>query len=207
MSGRKFNPVILLLLVVLIPVGFWFFAQSPSPTPEKYTPVKIASPAPVLDKAAIKARISALVAPPAARPKNDFTPILVTAPADAATPDHADPQSELKTAIPEIARLWREGKIADLRMTYDAPGRISPEMVQLLLYKQQEINDLIAAHPEVQQTYRDSMEAGAKPYEELEGQIPLYNDAGDEATYQMRQEDGSYAPAVFVKINGKWYRQ
>jgi len=200
MADRKTNPAILILLVLLIATVLWFFTQTPSSSSEKSLPAKIAASGP--DQAVVLAKI---VAPPAARAKIDPIAVPATLPADAATPDHADPQAELKTAIPEIVRLWREGKIVELRLTYNPPGRISPEMIQILQVMQRENDDIIAAHPDLQQTYHDAMEANAKPYEELEGQIPLYNAAGDEATYQLRQEDGTYASRTFVKINGKWY--
>lgn len=153
--------------------------------------------------------------------KNVIMPNLTLArsrPPAATKPVAADnPQKDLKTAIPDIARLIKRGDFPNYTRTYLAPDKLKQmpassighsleQMVQdPALAKTSQFSDFL-------QQMHQILDGEAKAWEALESQTPAYNQAGDEATFTKAKLSASppYAwsekeTVVFVKINGLWY--
>jgi hypothetical protein len=111
----------------------------------------------------------------------------------------------LSTALPDIARLLRDGDFDTLMKTYMTPDKLasmSPQDQQRMTMMSQ-----MAQNPQVKPMF----DAMADAIEGLKDQTPTMNDAGDEATYQLSPPEGMAPPntppqpVTFVKINGQWY--
>jgi len=115
-----------------------------------------------------------------------------------------DPQSDLKTALPDIVNLLRSHRDVDLFLKYAPPGYLEKHPTYL-----PELQDRVD-----QQLQFEAQNAGfpgttsideeiAEMYDDLQSRTPTLNDAGDEATYTAHLL--TTHPEVFVKIDGKWY--
>jgi hypothetical protein len=129
-----------------------------------------------------------------------------------------DPQTDLKTAISNLVRLIRDGEWATFRETYDSPNFNRDSNVSLELRESQV--GFETADPQEKKVMQQGFDVMALSYEALETQTPIFNAAGDEATYQyappMYSEDpvtklsisvqgDTFWPITFIKINGRWY--
>jgi hypothetical protein len=200
------NFALVVLVVAIVGIGLWWFTRSTAVAPEKTAtalmPAKtdapkqvapmiitppIASPAPIPD-----------VVPVSARP-------IVVLPIAAAPPDpSADPQTDLKTAIPDVARLYRAGDQVKIYLTYTRPDQIDSQIMQQIQTQQAQTNNF------QDQPWDEISEDEAASFDEIEDQTPILNAAGDEATYMLRRTDaavppGTRMPMTMIKINGKWY--
>jgi RNA polymerase sigma factor (sigma-70 family) len=167
-------------------------------SPVKSVPMMASSANTIVASPAVAA---APIAPPAPNP-------VASQPLPNSSPDTiADPQADLKTAIPDIVRLLRSGHQVAFLQTYFPPGTIDPQYIERLQKYQQQVQAIFAQHPEAlsaqvdQQVQQQGVEYAAEYYEAIEDQTPAFNDTGDEATYN-RPTNGTM---VFVKIDGKWY--
>ncbi len=173
--------------------------------------------APIPAQASAKAPVSAL-------PKSTTTPGRIEAPANVAAPtkpaasfaatpsataagDSTDPQTNLHTALADIARLYRLGDRPLLWKTYETPddwAKNGAAEVEGLKNPTPGADD-----PKNITMMKDLDEAIAKSYEDLATQTPTLNTAGDEASYlqTIRLEDGTpfTQPIMLVRLNGKWY--
>ncbi len=205
------NFILAVLLVVIVAIGVWWFMRSATTVTEK------TADASALSKVGAS---NGVASPQIAKPlsstvqaKTETANTSVTA-ADA-TPDAADPQADLKTALPDIARLLRSGDWLVVDQTYTPPYKLTPEVMQEFLdAKQIEQASLVGLAPDLQQTIlrgrQQIQEEAAQDIEDLESQTPTYNDAGDEATYLytarvMGKPADHPERKTFIKINGKWY--
>ncbi len=118
-----------------------------------------------------------------------------------------DPQSDLKKALPDMARLLRAGGWWALIQTYSTPEVLAK--MDLNQYKKDQDAEL-AAMPELIK-YND---ARAQVFDSLKDQTPILNAAGDEARYfyklppiNDKVDDPKDAPQLLLmhKVNGKWY--
>jgi hypothetical protein len=129
----------------------------------------------------------------------------------AAAQSVADPQADLKTAIPDIARLVRTGALADWYRTYRPPAEYDADFFRT----EQELQDQFARDAETgaNESLQAYGAAFANAIEDLETQTPVYNAAGDEATFQLdfnvnepdSPDPAGPRPVTFQKIGGKWY--
>ncbi len=177
------------------------------------------APTPMLAKvdAAPKEIAPSIIAQPIASPapKPDAAPVAESQP-------KADPQTDLKTVIPDLVRLVRAGDNLRMVQTYTPPeiwAKIGPEYTQQFQKIVQPKLDAANRDPEMERRWRMISEPAAGSYEALEKQTPTFNANGDEATYIFTLPEatdlvnGTYTgtstgpkiPLVFVKINGKWY--
>ncbi len=185
------NFILITILGAIGCLGIWWFARQKEDARGESTEVPMAS----MPKAPNQ------LAPTSPQPSP--TPSVAGKPIATPTPDtKADPQVDLKTAIPDIARLLRAGDKAGILQTYTEPGRVNSAQMQRLQALQQQAQ----GDPTLQRLN----EAAAESYEALEALTPTYNDAGDEATYAFVMFGGGINPdtnaeVTFVKINGKWY--
>jgi len=209
MKFRNFIRVV--IAVALVGIGIWWFTRSTTVALEKTAgatmPVRENAPKPVAPPQIAKPLA------PVAQVKTEMAsqPSVSTN----ATPDSADPQADLKTALPDIVRLQRTGDLVKLYQTYLQPNRLTPEFMQQLLdslHRQQD--SLAQADPDLQQRLlrirQQIQEEAAQDVEDLESQTPTYNDAGDEATYVytprvLGEMSTEQEQKKFIKINGKWY--
>jgi len=201
MRPRKFSPALLVFILVLIGFGLWLFLQptttAPAKTAATATPTKIDS-------------VRLVAAPTQVEPPklSAVTPKPETAPM--ATSTYADPQTDLKTAIPDLARLAEAGDWAVIDENYYPPGSIDSSIIQRTRAQQQQAAMVAAQNPKLQQQMQQTHQAAARSWAALEAQTPTYNATGDEATYMYSVELGGGQilpprPQTFVKINGKWY--
>ncbi len=164
--------------------------------------VNVTQPAPATTGSA------ALITPPAAKPVQ--TPQTV-----AATPAPNSPQAELNVIIDGLATMMRSGDVLGMQLKYappdERPSGIIPPGKEAQVQAMQQALQQQRADPRMQPLF----EAQAQAMESLKDQQPVLNAAGDLATYQLTTPvltlpDGtSYPartePAVFKKIEGKWY--
>jgi len=113
----------------------------------------------------------------------------------------------LKTAIPDIARLLRAADSVGFMKTYLPPDDLA-KIDDQRLQATQEAGD--RAGFSINPSLLKAKESLALAVEDLESQRPTYNDAGDEASYEILMpgfegQEPYYLSMVFVKINGKWY--
>jgi hypothetical protein len=104
----------------------------------------------------------------------------------AANQSKADPQTDLKNVILDMARLTRECDILGLVKTYTQPAiwaKLGPQYIQQYdaVEKQRQVQ--FTQYPGAEQQYHQTMEQLAAAYEALENQTPTFNGKGDEATY------------------------
>lgn len=162
-------------------------------------------------------------APPAASPTKIAAPNLVppvpNGSSVAVQPDAAiapvDPQADLKTALPDLARLTRSGDLATRFQLYTPPDRFTPEALVNLQNRRQEMdNNLAMASPDLQAEMRRNRQQitddAAKIFEDAAGETPDLNAAGDVASYLytpliLGKPSSQQERLVLVKINGKWY--
>ena len=112
-NKRKFNFVALLVWVVLIGIGFWLYMQQKRTTPE--TPAIVLAPAKVA--APSLGKFAAPSAPAASS-------------AAVGNINPTDPQSDLKTALPDLVSLIRAGDSLTRLRTYYPPEYLTAEFIQ-----------------------------------------------------------------------------
>jgi len=199
MKAKKLALVVLILAIV--GVGLWWLMQPTVATPEKTAQVLTPT----------KADAPKQVAPPVQveLPKTSAVP----ANADATSPTvdaSADPQADLKTAIPNIVNLLRLGDIYTLKKTYTPPNKLSPEQFQQMLNNVVQGMGRMEENPKLRETMHAAYAETATHYESFENEAPTYNASGDEASYTYAIQplfdgDESQRTTTFIKINGKWY--
>jgi hypothetical protein len=205
MKGKNFIWAFLVLTIAV--VGIWWFMQMKAAAPEKIAVVP--APAPAETDAPKPIMPASGIAPPAAPPvgNNSEAPALA---AKTDAPIDADPQSDLKTAIPDLARMWDTDDLAAIVRTYAPPDELA-KSPWLLQHAQDATNFRMTAEPDLKADLHKVDEREAQELESIENQTPTFNDAGDKATYTVYSppdEDypnGEEGSVTFVKINGKWY--
>ncbi len=196
--------ILIVVIIILVGVGLWFFTQ-PKDKPEKTAdvpaPAKVAEPKPLAPPS-----IAPPVAPPA--PKPDSAPVAATTPPS----DSSDPQTDLKTAFADIARLIRARDVATRYQTYTPPDEFDPKIFRQYQANQLQMHAEAAQDPHLKEIMDKSGDRDAQSYESLADQTPTLNAAGDEATYMRTVVLTESGPTIqertdFVKINGKWYEK
>ena len=198
------NFFLITLVVASVCLGIWWFTQL-----KTGAPVKIASQTKPADPVTPKQGAPPVIVPPMVLPttKPDALPVATTPPAAPSSQDAvADPQTDLKTAILDLARLKRIGDAIKVYQTYTRPDKLDPQRIPEI----EEYLKRLARNPELQLIVQNQNNAFARALEDLEFQTPTYNDAGDEATYWVTPPldngvSSDQFPAVFVRIDGKWY--
>jgi hypothetical protein len=200
------NIVLAALFLIVAGLGVWYFT--------KLAPPLAKAPAPGLNPGAPKNVIpgvapSSLSAPSGLRPG----PASLAATLPIAVPltnIDADPQADLKTAIPDIARLIRAGDLIAFYEKYTPPDKFDPQQIQRIQAQQRQ-NASNAPHNLQMQNFLQAIKDGAaQAYDAIEFQTPTYNDAGNEATYlftlpTLDGKPGKQISRIFVKIDDKWY--
>jgi RNA polymerase sigma factor (sigma-70 family) len=198
--------VAIIAIITMVGLGLWWFTRPMEAPPEKTAEAAIPAKADAPNQTAPPSIIPP-VAPPTATPTQVPQPV-ATKPATDRT------QMELNAMIDDMAAMVRSGDLSGMELKYtppaERPSGIPPGREALAQAVQQE-QQARQADPRMQPIF----EAQAQAMESLKGQQPVMNAAGDQATYQMAVSaitfpDGtSYpahtGPAVFIKINGKWY--
>jgi hypothetical protein len=194
---------LILLTVAFVGIVGWFFMHAPPHSAVDTHPVSAVLPAAPPAASPIIAPSFTPSAPLPGTPQLAVTPPVVALPSAPV----ADPQTDLKTAIADIARLWRAGQRAQMYQTYSPPGQIDPVILKALTQIEADSSGQPLT-PQKQQMY----EKYAQCYDDLEGLTPTYNALGDEATYPFTRlgfvggvEQATQGTITFVKINGKWY--
>jgi len=197
------NFILIALLFAIIGAGLWWFMR-PTEAPSVKTAL-VSTPA--------KNDLPKTVTLPTQveLPKTPAVPAKTGTAAASAEPadPNDDPQADLKTAIPDIARLERTGDLLGLYEIYTLPDKLYPMIIQRIRAVQQQTAIDAAGDPRLQQQLEQIREGAARTYEALETQTPTYNETGDEATYMYSAYElthsAGYGPKTFIKINGKWY--
>ncbi len=202
--GRR---ILTIVLIAAATVGIiWYFKQPGAAAPAQKA-AEPSKPAPATPAAAPKstvAQIAAPKAPPVAIPNTVAKPAASTA--VAAAP--GDAQTELTTALDDMANIIQSGNIMALFDKYASPddqAKMSPEE-RASLERQ---SSQMFSQPEGQQM----LNVMATALQSLKDQAPELNATGDEATYQMTMTPPPSVgggttrtrPMTFVKVDGKWY--
>jgi len=189
------NFILRVLVTAIIGLLVWWFLRPTPKVPEKTAAAPIAAKTDA-PKPPSPLSFAPTVELPALKP--------VAAHVTATPPDPNDPQTNLKTAIQDIARLARTGDMATLQQTYTMPEKFDPQQIEdIKVQEQQAVND-----PQMQQARKALYDKYVQSFDELENQTPVYNAAGDEAIYArtITLNGGSiHQSFTFIKINGKWY--
>jgi hypothetical protein len=200
------NIVIAVILIAAIAAGACAPAEKVADAPKADTPAPAATtpPAPAVKPTPPTPTPAPAVAKPAMAPVSAPAPAPAPA-ADTGTASTGNPQADLSTAIPDVARLMRAGDFAMLTKTYMPPDKyasMTPQQQQ-----QMAMMAAMAQSPEAKPMF----DALADSFASLKDQTPTYNDAKDEATYMLAPPAGMAPPntppqpVTFVKINGQWY--
>lgn len=203
---KRKNFTLLVLAVTIACLVIWWFTRPPVAILEKTVAVPLPAKADA-PKYVAPPTIAPPVVPPA--PKPGTAPVAATQTTASFSPESADPQTDLKTAIPDIARLLRSGDTLGFRQTYTPPdelAQLGPQYIQKL----QALQAQAAQDPDLQQELQKISEGAAEAWEAVEDQTPTFDAVGDEATYLymlpgVGDAPGAQVPRVFVKIDGKWY--
>ncbi len=126
------------------------------------------------------------------------------APAVEPTPS-ADPQSSLKTAIPDLVRRLRSGDRVDAYKAYTPPNEFDAQIIQQMQESQLQALAVAAQDPAFRQILQKNQDEVAQAYEALEDQTPTLDATGDEATYEISMPGSGKGPVIFVNVDGKWY--
>ena len=179
----KYLPVAFIAVVLVAGAAWWFWVASPAPLE---TPVVEAPPPSAL--------------PP--EEPDDFSPlpeVAVATPAPVPAPPPFDPQAELGTAIQDFARLAQSGDMLALMLTYMTPdeqARMGPDrMAQMQAMIQGPVGPIMT------QLLVTETQA-------IQNATPTYDETGNRATFA--RPAGSPGPGgdiIFVKVNGRWYRE
>ncbi len=190
MKPKNFILITLVVILVCFVVG-WFMRLT---APEKTADASAQSKSEAPNAVAPSAQIVKPLAPPVQYKTETANP-----PAKS-----TDPQADLKTAIPDIARLLLAGDLATYQKTYTPPDRLDFDTLQAIQDAQN--------HLDIDLSFQQYIAVEAQRFVAIETQTPKYNDAGDEATFTFPETmypdvDGPLdeQPIYFVKINGKWY--
>ncbi len=128
--------------------------------------------------------------------------------AGASTPMN-DPQADLNFVLPDIANALQAGDLASLYVRYLPPDYVAQMPPQVLAQLPQQAHNLMA-----DPNARQRMMAVAKLLQALQAQTPVFNAAGDQATYKLDTYTAEIKTlstniklqeVTFVKQNGKWY--
>ncbi len=113
------------------------------------------------------------------------------------SPPAFDPQSELGTAIQDFARLAQGGDMLALMLTYMTPdeqARMGPEgMAQVQAMMQGPAGAMMT------QMMLADIQA-------IQNATPTYDETGNRATFVL-PPGSTESKAVFVRVNGRWYRE
>lgn len=126
-------------------------------------------------------------------------------PTPAATPP-ADPQAELKIAVKDMARSWRNDDWMAFVKIYAIPGEFDTDQIKA----EQAEEAAISQDPRKQQAMQQRHEQMAQVLDSLANLTPTLNANGYEATYTLSTPSNNGPPdirgaIVLIKINGKWY--
>ncbi len=108
-----------------------------------------------------------------------------------------DPQTELGTAIQDFARLAQSGDVVTLMQNYmppDEQARMGPDAMSQL----QEMMKSPAGAIMTQMMLND--------IQAIQNATPTYDETGNRATFVL-PPGSSESKAVFVRVNGRWYRE
>jgi hypothetical protein len=212
MKLRKFHVLVLILVALIIGGAIWLFSRRPGGvTIDTYTE---AAPAKAdVPKAVVQAAPANQVELPKA------AAVGAKAGTDAASVLPFDPHDDLKTAIPDIARLIRTGQGLFDYLTPEFLHKHSLDSARIQKLRDENAGLTLVEGTDALDQMR-MIENQAKSYEALEGQAPSFNASHDEATYQyimppIPPQDSPTAasdptpglprPLTFIRINGKWY--
>jgi RNA polymerase sigma factor (sigma-70 family) len=177
--STKIKTFVAAVVIALIMGGLWWFIRpmvaapgktaqtTQTTTPTKADVLKLAIPVAQVEPPKL----------PAVTPKTESVPL---------SDPNAKSQAELNTVFADMARLYRAGDTAGFMQTYTEPDKLDPKQLEIEKETDKDL-DLRQVTDEsdrerillVQQLYDDK----AKSYEELINQTPIFNAAGDEATY------------------------
>jgi len=198
------NFTLAVLFLAIIGLGLWWFTQTPVTPAEKDTP----QPLPGRANPPVKIAPN-VIAPPttlAVTQKQLSNNTITSAPIVS-----TDPQGDLKTAIPDIARLIRSGDQVTRYQTYSPPDKVDPKLIPQFIAMQQELETLANQNPQMRQDMQTRRDSDAQSFENLLNQTPTFNSIGNEATFSRTGETPSGNPGIkrvtFVLIDGKWYEK
>ena len=123
----------------------------------------------------------------------------------------ADAQADLKTAIADIARLYRANDLETFKEKY-----FPPDQLAIVLSNHQAVQQRLSevTDPQMLNILKEMHEDATQSWEALEKQTPVFNSAGDVATYVFvitapnlpgNPPFQRIVRQTFIKIKGKWY--
>ncbi len=161
--------------------------EQPAPVTAASAPAMAPAPAPIVIHPAPPqpVQVAAPVVPPA--------PVQESAPEPApAAPAPADPRLAPDTAIADLTRMIDSGDYVTAAATYvNLPPNVQPE--QFVAQLQQNPN-----FPQLVQMVRDTMQA-------TQSVQPVYNDAGDTATYTFPVPVDGQSSVRWRKVGTQWF--
>jgi len=183
---------IFILAAMTFAAAVWWLWQSSSPLTESaaVTPAAVTMPKPAMPQAATA---------PILKP----VPLLAPAPTPRSAPVEpavkTDPRKEINTALASVMDRIQSGDLVGVLENFSAPdslARLTPE-------GKASIEDALPAHegkPEIQ--------IWLAVLQDMQSQTPVYNGAGDQATYEIADPTGrglTLRPMTLQKIDGQWY--
>ena len=191
----------LALFACLAGMAAWFFWPT-APAPEKIS-LTPAAPARVTELEPLTLPAIELE-PPAPMLRPAPTPVVAAVEPVTAAPAAFDSQAELGTTVTDMIRLLQNQDFMTLFETYAPPDEVAqmpPEAKAQMA--------AIMQGPQIQQ----QMQLMIAALQSIQGTTPVYNAAGDTATYtptvdltgNMSNKSGTPRPMTFVKVNDRWY--
>ena len=164
-----------LIVVCLLVSAAWFWWPVPPPK----------------DTAVVRLRpATAPLAPPMAP---QLSPPDETEPAAASPPPVFDPQSDLKTAVPDLIRLATAGDFPTLLQNYMPPDALAG------MSAEEKAATLQGIQAEAQST------EGQQEMIFMLTAAPTYDATGNRATYTFPGSNPTRPSLTFVRLNGRWY--
>jgi len=187
--------IIIFVTVCAVGVAWWLRLRSTQSNPPVAAPSSV-----VLPEKSPDIVTSPAVAAPVVAPVKPVEP-----PADTpATPlSTSDPQENLSTAIPDLLNLIQSGDLLAAYERYMPPSYFAQMPPNIKEQLPQQMRNM-QADPNM----RKRSELFVQALQLMQSQTPVYNAAGDRATYPISDPSGrntNLAPFVFQKIDGKWY--
>jgi len=127
------NFILAVFIVAIMGIGLWWFIRSVI-APEKTAAAPMSANVSASKPAVPPPQIAKSLVPPVQ------TKSAAAKATDAAT-EPPDPQADLKTALPDIARLLRNGDWLIWAQTYMRPDKLTPEVMQQFLDAKQKRAD------------------------------------------------------------------
>jgi hypothetical protein len=144
----------------------------------------------------------------ASAPSKASVPIAPSLPVVKPVFSKATAQAELKAAMTDIISIIQAGDLAAYNAVSAPPSKLAQAAPEIRAQNEQSLQ-IILGNPAQRRAVVASLQSQMLPlYQSLQNIVPIFNDAGDEATYTVvdpNSPTGVPLTVVFLKENGRWY--